>query len=321
MALGVELAIAAAVPLSDEPVVLASADVFATAQDVRAVIERRGRLVRRDGTPIDLGWAPPSADIAGALAGAVPVGGSALAARIDSDAAARRAERELWRSLASDGDGIVDRYLNRPLGRTLSKVLVHTSASPNHVTAAATAMGLASAYLFSRGVPSTDVWAAVLLQASAVVDCVDGELARATYQESRFGRWFDLVADQAVHVVVFLSIAGGAARSGSIAAPWLLGASAAAGAVIAFLTVLWSLRSPSRPSGRLSRLVDAATSRDYSIVIVVLALLGRTSWFLWAAAIGVHVFWIAALAARRLGSAESARDAAGAQHASREVGG
>jgi hypothetical protein len=46
---------------------------------------------------------------------------------------------------------------------------------------------------------------------------------------------------------------------------------------------------------RLQRLIDATTNRDFSVVIIVLAFANRLDLFLWAAAIGVHVFWLFAL--------------------------
>ena len=35
------------------------------------------------------------------------------------------------------------------------------------------------------------------------------------------------------------------------------------------------------------------TSRDYSLLVLLCALVGKLAWFLWAAAIGAQVFWVA----------------------------
>jgi hypothetical protein len=45
----------------------------------------------------------------------------------------------------------------------------------------------------------------------------------------------------------------------------------------------------------LQRLLDAATNRDFSVLVFCLAVLGQLELFLWVTAIGTHVFWITAL--------------------------
>ena len=42
----------------------------------------------------------------------------------------------------------------------------------------------------------------------------------------------------------------------------------------------------------LHRMVFGLASRDYSLLIFLCAVFQQLSWFLWAAAIGVQVFWL-----------------------------
>jgi hypothetical protein len=56
------------------------------------------------------------------------------------------------------------------------------------------------------------------------------------------------------------------------------------------------MQPESRGNTRSRRLIDAATNRDFSILLFVLALLDELKWFLWAGGIGVHVFWLLVLA-------------------------
>ena len=42
----------------------------------------------------------------------------------------------------------------------------------------------------------------------------------------------------------------------------------------------------------LQKMVAGLVSRDYSIFILAAAIFQKLAWFLWVAAIGVHVFWI-----------------------------
>jgi phosphatidylglycerophosphate synthase len=183
--------------------------------------------------------------------------------------------------MGSSADGLVDRRFNRPVGRILSGILVRTPVTPNQVSVVATLMGLGSAALFALGQYPAAVWGAILLQLSAVVDCVDGDLARVMFKESAMGKWLDLVGDQVVHIGLFLGIGLGLWRAGTDAPVLWLSASAAVGVVISFLVVLRGLCQPEAlRNRRLQRLIDATTNRDFSVLLIALALAGKTQWFL-----------------------------------------
>jgi phosphatidylglycerophosphate synthase len=170
-------------------------------------------------------------------------------------------------------------------------------------------MGVASACLFADGRAGAALVAALLLQLSAIVDCVDGDIARALFKESRLGKWLDIVGDQIVHIGVFVGIAVGLGRTGSTAPVVLLGTSAAAGVVLSFLVILRTLLRPSvRGDGRLQRLIDATTNRDFSVLLIVFALFHVLDWFLWLAAIGSHAFWLIALGLQLREASTSAVD-------------
>jgi hypothetical protein len=64
----------------------------------------------------------------------------------------------------------------------------------------------------------------------------------------------------------------------------------------------------SRRNARLQKLIDATTNRDFSVLLIILALLGKLPWFLWMTAIGVHVFWLAALGVQLMSEAEPTHD-------------
>ena len=184
-----------------------------------------------------------------------------------------------------------------PAGGPLSKLLVHTSITPNAVTLASIVIGLVAAWFFAIGTYAAVALAAVLFQLSTIVDCVDGDLARVLFKESPFGKWLDLGGDQVVHVAVFAAIAVGLVRSGQSPYGVWLGVSAVLGALLSFAVVVQGLRRPANhPNGLLSKLIDSATNRDFSVLILILAGVGRLGWFLWMTAIGSHLFWITALA-------------------------
>jgi phosphatidylglycerophosphate synthase len=164
-----------------------------------------------------------------------------------------------------------------------------------------------SAACFAIGTYSEAVVGAILFQISAIVDCVDGDLARVLFKESRLGKWLDIVGDQVVHIGVFICIAVGLWRANAEAPLLWLGASAAIGAGLSFLVILRGMRlGESERPGMLQLMIDRATNRDFSVLVLALALVGFLEWFLWMAAIGSHVFWILALSLQPRGSKAAA---------------
>ena len=268
-----------------EPVLSIDGSVVLEARDLENVMTQSGRLVRADGTslPVRMTVQDPKPVLAGSVA-----------TLVQDKSSAAEAEGKLWASLASPLDGLVDRLINRPLGRPLSKLLVHTRISPNQVSLASILIGLASAWFFLRGY---FVVGALVFQLSAIIDCVDGDLARALHKQSRLGKWLDLGGDQVVHVAVFAALGVGVFRSDPSVPAVALGGSAVVGVLLCFAVILRSLRQPvSHRSPLANKLLDAAANRDFSILLLALAIFDQMDLFLWMAGIGIHVFWITLLA-------------------------
>jgi phosphatidylglycerophosphate synthase len=283
-ALGIDITLASAIPELDEPALLINGGVLVENADLQQVIERGGQLFAANDAPL------PVAMTAGSAA---PVSAGRVATLITDAASAREAAHRLWASLTSSADGIVDRFLYRPLGRYLSKILVRAPFSPNQVSIASTLVGIFSGWFFAIGY---FVSGALLLQLSAIIDCVDGDLARALYKESRLGKWLDLVGDQFVHVAIFAGIGFGLAWSNPASPALVLGISAVLGTIISFAVILrFMQRKNGRKSSSLEKLIDAMTNRDFSLLVLLLAMVGKLDLFLWMAGIGVHFFWFIAL--------------------------
>jgi len=310
VALGIPYAVAAAPPAPAGPVLVADGGLLTQATDVRALLQQHARLSTTAGERLPIGVLPRlETDWRAALDRQPALAAQGAAAPVTDLASARAAERMLWASLTSSADGLVDRFFNRPCGRPLSKMLAHTPISPNAVSLVSTGIGLAAAAGFATGAYPAAVAAALLFQLSAIVDCVDGDLARVLFKESPLGKWLDLAGDQVVHVAVFAAIAAGVIRGGGT--PWAawLGASAVLGAAFSFAVVLRGMRRPAGEQGeRLKKLIDALTNRDFSVLVLALACFDRLEWFLWLAAVGSHVFWLAALALQ-LGAASRSQPA------------
>lgn len=215
-----------------------------------------------------------------------------LCARILTDQDRQLAEQELFAGLQSPADGWVDRYVNRRVSALWSRWLLRTPLTPNHVTLVSFAIGLLAAISFAQVGWLSGVLGALLLQCSAIIDCCDGEVARLKFLESPGGYYLDITCDNVVHVAVFAAIAW--SRYRAIGDGWILmlGALAVLGTIISFLIVLTTRhgRTRTRP-GTLDRWIDALTTRDFSIFLLLLALAGKLEWLLWALAIGVNLFW------------------------------
>ncbi|HWM23204.1 MAG TPA: CDP-alcohol phosphatidyltransferase family protein [Chthoniobacterales bacterium] len=268
-----------------EPALLIEGSVLVEVRDLANVIAQGGQLVSAKGVPLPVRMTVEHPR---------PVVAGPAATSIVDDSSAAEAERKLWASLTSTADGFVDRLVNRPLGRPLAKLLVRTPISPNQVSIVSILIGIASAWFFARG---NFITGAVVFQLCAVIDCVDGDLARALFKQSRLGKWLDLGGDQVVHFSVFAGIGVGVARLDPSVPALALGASAALGVLLCFAWIIRALRQPAAQRGPLlNKLLDATANRDFSLVLLALAILGRMDLFLWMAGIGIHVFWIALLA-------------------------
>jgi len=294
-ALGIPFFVGPDGPSANGPAFVASTRVLLTTGDVQRLIDGRSRLVV-DGQPAPAGFTPNfSGKIERDLAGQPEMPATGVAAVIADGTSGRAATRELWASLTSSSDGVVDRHFNRPVGRLLSKLLIHTPVTPNQISIAATLLGILAAVGFGSGSHSAAIIAAIVLQLSAILDCVDGDVARVVFKESPLGKWLDIVGDQIVHIGVFVGIGIGLWRAETSGPVLALAVSAGAGVVISFAVVARGLLNPRlQKNTALQRLIDATTNRDFSVLLLGLAFIDRLVWFLWLAAFGVHVFWILA---------------------------
>jgi len=132
---------------------------------------------------------------------------------IDTRAHAREGKKKLLASLGKLDDGIVSRRFNRHISQAASRLLAYTPITPNHVTLMNLVLGLAAAYVASLGGYLPFLMAAVLFQLNSIFDGTDGELARLKFQTSRYGQWFDTIADNIVYVTLIFGYAVGVKKT------------------------------------------------------------------------------------------------------------
>ena len=111
-------------------------------------------------------------------------------------------------------DGLYSTFVVRRLSKPLTRVALRIGLSPNTVTVISFFIGLAAAASFAVGDRWGLVLGAVLLQLSLIVDCVDGEVARATRRFTAVGAWLDASTDRVKEFLAYAGLAYGAARFG-----------------------------------------------------------------------------------------------------------
>ncbi|MBI4677065.1 MAG: CDP-alcohol phosphatidyltransferase family protein [Elusimicrobia bacterium] len=206
-----------------------------------------------------------------------------------------RAEKSLYDRLPQPNDGYIAQ-LDRRVSIPLSKLFVRTPVTPNQITASALVLGLMGSWLISTAVYPLAVLGAFILWLCVILDGCDGEVARLKLMMSPEGGRFDVIVDNVVHVALFLGIAVAMHRQDPAANILLPLAVLLTGFGACGFTVWWLvLRHPKDARHEAQVLVDKLSSRDFIYLIVVLAVLGKLGWFLWAAAVGSHVvnlaFW------------------------------
>ena len=100
----------------------------------------------------------------------------------------------------------VNRYFHNPIAASIVQVLKDTWVTPNQVTYASVFFGLVSAYAFSLGTLQAFFFAGILLEVVLILDCVDGQLARAKKCSSDWGRLLDGIAGYIIYLAVLVGI-------------------------------------------------------------------------------------------------------------------
>ena len=127
-------------------------------------------------------------------------------------------------------DGFFTTFFVSPYSKYIARWAAGRGLTPNQVTSASMAVGVAAAAAFATGERWGLILGAILLQAAFTLDCVDGQLARYTMTFTRFGAWLDSIFDRAKEYAVYAGLAIGASRAGDPV--WLL-----AGAAVTLQTV------------------------------------------------------------------------------------
>jgi phosphatidylglycerophosphate synthase len=111
-------------------------------------------------------------------------------------------------------DGFFTTFCISPYSRYIARWCARRGLTPNQVTTASLLTALIAAACAATGTRGGFVAAGVLLIASFVLDCTDGQLARYSLQYSTLGAWLDATFDRAKEYAYYAGLALGAARGG-----------------------------------------------------------------------------------------------------------
>ena len=192
-------------------------------------------------------------------------------------------------------DSTITRILSRPASRVLTRMFLNTPISPNQITLISFFLGLASAFLFSRGYYESSVIASALLVLSTWIDGADGEIARLKFMESDIGKKLDLYCDNIIHFLVFTAIGYGVFLKTSETLFLYLGSLAGLGGLLAFLLlspILLKKRSPEKQFSHISEpeLAEKFANRDFIHFLLLVSLIDQLEIFIAVAAIGANIF-------------------------------
>ncbi len=149
-----------------------------------------------------------------------------------TDLAAARTDLLAAMTKGKRADGPVSRYLNRPCSQWISRRLVNTPLTPNHISWLVLGVTLLAAWLTATASHwAVFILAGVFIQLASILDGCDGEIARLRAQSSDYGGWLDAVLDRYGDAVLIAAMTWQALQPGDLAYFWL-GVAALAGSFL-----------------------------------------------------------------------------------------
>ncbi|HIE35704.1 MAG TPA: hypothetical protein EYP89_00505 [Candidatus Omnitrophica bacterium] len=129
---------------------------------------------------------------------------------IDTEKELNTAQNILLKKLTKTTDGVISRYLNRPISRRITKILLnYLFFTPNKVSFISFLIATLSAIIFSLGNYISFFIGGTLAQISSILDGCDGEIAKCKFKVSEYGAWFDACLDRYADAFIILGISFG----------------------------------------------------------------------------------------------------------------
>ncbi len=117
-------------------------------------------------------------------------------------------------------DGIVSRFINRPISRLVTRVLLKFPITPTAWTLIILVFPIAGALAMTRGSYWGFVVGTILYQIHSILDGCDGEIARAKNLQSERGKRIDNWCDHAGAFLMVICLGIGLSRNQAISDSW-----------------------------------------------------------------------------------------------------
>ena len=195
---------------------------------------------------------------------------------------------------------------NRKISCRLTSFLAKTQVHPIQITVSGIFMGLLAAWVMSQGTKAWMLSGALFLHVSFILDNCDGDIARLKSLESSLGKWLDVIGDLLVEIALWAGLTVGSLRMGTSSIIFFFLAAAIVGSVLSFLVLLWErkvgvgdsvhveskVREKRKDSTFFSILETLSRDGDCVILVWLVAILGRSDWFLMGGAVYMNGLWM-----------------------------
>ncbi len=217
---------------------------------------------------------------------------------LDSPSAA---SRQILRQTGKASDGLISRWLNRPISRAISGAVLHIDGvRPGHLTMVTALLGLLMFACLVFGGARGLIFGGLLFQAASIVDGVDGEIARAAFRSSHKGAVLDTAVDMITNLMFVVGVTIGLGR---VYGPlfWLIGGAdfvmmatglglmavlvrrEPGGASFNLVKDFYARRYVTGPIARIFVVLKTLTSRDFfAFAFALLAVVGLSRVIPWA---------------------------------------
>lgn len=177
-----------------------------------------------------------------------------------------RIEKRFLRGSGKSQDGFVSRFLNRPISRAITRLLLRFPATPNGWTWMIFPIPIVASLILAQGTYGSFVWGLVLYQVFSILDGCDGEIARAKFMESERGRRLDDLFDVLSNILLVLGLGFGLRQAHPRFGWSYLAEGIAAGALIAINEWYLATRKPGAADAKAELLGDSLYPRHRELV-------------------------------------------------------
>lgn len=175
--------------------------------------------------------------------------------------------RELTHFHLKPSDGVFAKFNKLVVAEPLIRFFLRTPATPNFITLLGLLIALGSGWAFVQGSYGWSLVGALLAYFSAIMDHIDGMVARLKFLESNFGVWFESAVDVASYLSIFIGLAVGLYRETGSVHHLVVGGLFVLGTLLSLLTTSWQrkLASSDNPTDYVNRIYRRLEERPQNV--------------------------------------------------------